>query len=175
MWLNHGIDLRSRTVQLCMDVDAAMLEVVARTLHQFRGKSVRYILTSDGGDVTHGLAICDLIRRHKGKVTVEVLGHAESMAAVILQAADVRLMHTNAYLMVHQGVVGSTEGHKRNIKAFLKLSDVQDDVCDNLVISRIQEKHPKYSWTKFREESNFDTYFDASQAVRWGLCDKVLR
>ena len=59
-------------------------------------------LNSNGGDVTAGIAIANMIRDYQGgKVTAKVLGLAASMASVIACAADELVMGTGSFLMVH--------------------------------------------------------------------------
>lgn len=172
-WIDYNVDVRTRTVWLDGDVGDDMLRLVGKSLHLFRKKSVHFYLNSSGGEETAGLAIYDLIRNHAGRTTITVAGAAESMAAIILQAPNRRLITSNSYLMIHQGEISPPDSHKKNVRAYLRISDKQDDSCDQIILSRIQKKYPKYSWTKFREATNFDTYFMAEDAVKWGLVDQI--
>lgn len=173
-WITDHIDVATRTVLLNGAVDDDMLELVVKSLLLFEGQGVTFYLNSTGGEETSGLAICDLLIRHKGQINMIVTGSAESMAAVILQTASSRLITRNSFIMIHQGEVSIPDGHKKNVRAFLKISDSQDEICDSIVLKRIQEKHKKYSWAKFRTETHFDVYFTAEQALQWGLVDKVI-
>lgn len=172
--VDNNIDPVSRTVWLRGDVDDGMLDLVSKACHMFCGKSIKFILSSGGGDDTAGLGIYDLIAGHSGPTEILVEGSAQSMAAIILQAARKRVIYSNSYIMVHQGEIQPGESHKKNLKSYMRISDIQDDVCDRILLSRIQKKHPKYSWAKFREETNFDVYFTAAQALQWGLVDGVI-
>lgn len=172
-WLSESIHIPSRTVYLTGDVDDIMLELVAKALHLFRGRSINFILNSEGGEETAGLGICDLLLAYPQTIRMTVVGSAQSMAAVILQAADVRSITPSSYLMLHQGE-DAVEGHKKNIRAAMRITDMQDDICDEIVLRRIREKKPKYSWAKFREETKFDVYFTAEQALSWGLVDEII-
>jgi ATP-dependent Clp protease protease subunit len=173
--LEHGIDLVKRTTWLKGDVDDDMLELVSQSLHLFEGKPAHFYLNSEGGDEQCGLGICDLIRRYPGTVTITVVGQAESMAAVILQAADRRHITQTSFLMFHQGTLQPPEGHKKNIRAYLKLSETLGDICDQIVLARIQKKRPKHTWAQFQNETDFDQYFSAEQALRWNLVDRIVR
>ena len=97
------------------------------------------------------------------------------MAAVILQTARRRLISQSSHLMIHQGVEEPAPDSKKNIKSYLKLSDTKDDICDRIVLKQIQKKHPKYSWTDFRNATHFDVYFTAEDALKWGLVDGVIK
>lgn len=167
---------RSRfTEWLSGDVNHQMLELVQSTLMRAGRSPVTFYMNSDGGEMTAGLGICDLFRHYRGRITVIVVGSAESMAAVILQAADWRVISQSSYLMIHQGTVTPPESHRKNIKKLLRLTDGQGDIADGLVLRRIQKKYPKYSWEKFQEETDFDMYFTAEQALRWNLVDRILK
>lgn len=168
------VDYKKRHVWLYGDVDADMVQVVSSSLHEFRGKSVHFHLNSEGGDEDSGLAICDLIRLHTGRVIMTVEGTAQSMAAVILQSADVRRITRNSFLMIHQGSLGVDDAHKKSVKAYIRICDWQDELCDKLVLARIRKKFPKYTWEEFREKTSYDVYFSADQSLKWGLVDVVL-
>lgn len=59
-------------------------------------------INSDGGSVPAGVAIANMIARHKGKTTAVVDGWACSIATQIFFAADERKISSNAYLMIHK-------------------------------------------------------------------------
>lgn len=172
--LDNNIDFKTRTILLNEGIDDDALDLILKSFLLLGKGPIRILLNSGGGDVSPGLAICDLIQKHPSKVTVEVVGRAESMAAVIMQAADIRKMHKNSHIMIHAGVEEPQADLKKNIKNYLKLTDKFDNACDDLVLRQIQKKHRKYSWTKFREETQFDIYFSADQALQWGLVDRII-
>lgn len=161
-------------IKLFGDVDNSMLSKVQNTILESPNKPLYFILNSGGGEVTAGLGIINLIERHPKKVTIEVLGEAESMAAVLLQAADVRLMNNYSHLMIHTGQIDPPSGSEKDIEAWLKLSKTQDHICDEIVIRRIQKKKPNYSWVKFKQEILNDNYFTSQQALDWNLVDRII-
>jgi len=62
-------------------------------------------ITSYGGSVTAGLAICNLLKKASAeghKTTAHVVGIAASMASAIACACDNLKIDANAFLMVHQ-------------------------------------------------------------------------
>lgn len=61
-------------------------------------------ITSYGGSVTAGLAICNLLKKASAeghKTTAHVVGIAASMASAIACACDSLKIDANAFLMVH--------------------------------------------------------------------------
>lgn len=171
--LVDNIDIPNRTIILNEGIDDDSLALIIKGFQLLGQRPITILLNSGGGDVGPGLAICDLIQQH-GNITISVVGQALSMAAVILQAAKTRKMTSSSYLMLHSGIEEPAADHKKNVKAYLRLTDKLDDIMDAIVLKRIQKKHPKYSWAQFRKETMMDVYFTAEQAKKWNLIDKVV-
>src|SRR5690349_19853968 len=64
-------------------------------------KDVVVNINSPGGDYFEGLAIYNLLREHKGTVTVKILGIAASAASVIAMAGDEVQIARAGFLMIH--------------------------------------------------------------------------
>lgn len=68
-------------------------------------QDVTVVINSPGGDYFEGLAIYNLFREHKGKVTAKIIGVAASAASVIAMAADEIQISMAAFFMVHNASV----------------------------------------------------------------------
>lgn len=68
------------------------------------GKDVNIYINSPGGNVFAGVAIYNILKRHKGKKTVHVDGVAASIASVIAMCGDTIIMPMNACLMIHSPI-----------------------------------------------------------------------
>nr|DAN87573.1 MAG TPA: Putative ATP dependent Clp protease [Caudoviricetes sp.] len=66
------------------------------------GQPLTVYINSDGGSVAAGMAIANMIARHKGPTTAVVDGWACSIATQIFFAADTCRIPSNAYLMLHK-------------------------------------------------------------------------
>lgn len=69
-------------------------------------------INSPGGSVTDGIAIYNLLKRHKATVNVFVDGVAASMASVIAMAGDTITIPENALMMIHNpwgGAMGDAD------------------------------------------------------------------
>lgn len=73
-------------------------------------------INSPGGDVFEGLAIYNLLREHKGKVTVKVLGVAASAASFIAMAGDGIQIARAAFFMIHNGWI-MVAGNRNDLRA----------------------------------------------------------
>lgn len=69
-------------------------------------KPVTVSINSPGGDMFEGIAIYNMLREHKGVVTVKVLGLAASAASVIAMAGDTVEIGKAAFLMIHNASIG---------------------------------------------------------------------
>ncbi len=84
------------------DVTPAQVNSFLKTLQD--GEEVVFDITSYGGSVTAGLAICNLLKQASAdghKTTAHVIGIAASMASAIACACDELKIDANAFLMVH--------------------------------------------------------------------------
>ena len=89
-------------------------------------------ITSYGGSVTAGLAICNLLKQASAnghKTTAHVIGIAASMASAIACACDELKIDANAFLMVHNPWT-ITMGNANDIR---KEADVLDQYRDALL------------------------------------------
>jgi ATP-dependent Clp endopeptidase proteolytic subunit ClpP len=135
------------------------------------GSDISIIFHSEGGSVFSGYALFDFILdlRHRGhKVTTKALGMAASMAAVLLQAGDERVMTRNSYLMLHEvasGAGGSTSDVEDTVKLMKRLEKRGNDIfCErsNLTLPKIK------SLTNRK-----DAWLDANEALSLGLVDRI--
>lgn len=74
---------------------------VADALQDAGDRDVVVNINSPGGDFFDGLAIYNLLREHKGRVVVKVLGIAASAASVIAMAGDEIQVARAGFLMIH--------------------------------------------------------------------------
>lgn len=74
---------------------------IGAILRNIGARDVVVNVNSPGGDFFEGVAIYNLLRQHKAKVTVQVMGLAASAASVIAMAGDEILMGDGSFLMIH--------------------------------------------------------------------------
>jgi ATP-dependent protease ClpP protease subunit len=109
-------------------------------------------INSGGGDVFDGISIGNAIRAHKGKVTTVVDGIAASIASVIAQAGQERVMAPGSMMMIHDAFGGCIG----NAAEMAKFAQTLDQVSDNL-----------------RDDMRTERWYSADEAVTAGLADRV--
>lgn len=77
-----------------------LLKLLEATQEETNDPITLYI-TSEGGEVIIGHAICDVLLASPRPITTVVLGEAASMAAMIFACGDERLMGLSSMLMFH--------------------------------------------------------------------------
>ena len=135
---------------------------------------ITIIMNNPGGDWYHGIAIYDAIKTARSHVTIKVYGMAMSMGAIILQAADERVLAPNAKVMIHYGYMGMESNHPKIYQKWSKESEKLDKLQDKILLERIHEKQPNFQLKKLQKMLNFDTILNAKEAVDLGLADKVM-
>lgn len=142
------------------------LDVIAE-LDKITEPAVRVELNSPGGDVFDGIAIHNALRAHQAVVTVRVDGIAASIASVIAQAGDVRIMQPAAQMMIHNAwglVVGDHNDHSE----MAELLAQQDQVIAGIYAAR--SGRPVDEFTALMEA---ETWLTDQAAVDAGLADQV--
>lgn len=134
-------------------------------------KDIKLYINSSGGSVTAGMAIYDTIQYVKSKVSTICVGTASSMAAVLLSAGakGKRFILPNAEVMLHQ-VMGGAEGQAIDIKIRAEhILRIKDRINSILV------KHTGQTMKKIDKDTDRDYYLTASEAIKYGLADKIIK
>jgi ATP-dependent protease ClpP protease subunit len=128
---------------------------------------IRVEINSPGGDVFDGIAIYNALRNHPAHVTTRVDGLAASIASVIAQAGDTRLVQDFGQVMIHNAW-GMTIGDQRDHAETVALLEQQD-----ALLAEIYARHGHGDARHFRGMMNAETWLNAEAAVAEGLADEV--
>lgn len=175
LWIEHGIDVEGRTINLLGDVDEALTDRLLSGLHLMDGdRPINILLQTYGGSIDEMFAIYDAIRQEQREITITVSGYACSAGCVILQAADRRLVRPNAFIMHHVGQGAMGYQHPKNLFNAVDLYKKQLKAMEIILLGRVREKKPDISEAVFRNRHDWDIFLSASEAVAWGLADEVV-
>lgn len=171
-WFDFGVHLETRTIYVGEEVGELAAEKLIKGVHLLRAadeeKPIRIILNSPGGDWDHGIAMYDFIAACPFNVTIEVVGHAMSMATIILQAADHRVIHPNSRIMIHDGTESLDGVTPRSFEAWARESKATRETMYRIFAER-SGKAEKY-WEK---RCANDFIMTAEEAVESGLADNI--
>lgn len=121
-----------------------------------------------GGDVTHGLALVDIIEASKTPIWGINLTYAMSMGAIILLSCHRRFSYKRATILIHDGfcTIENTGGKARDVFEYVNALEqqVKEIIINRSKISkRILDK-------KFHKE----WYIGTSEALKLNLIDGIL-
>ena len=140
------------------------------------GSDVRVLISSDGGDVTEGVALGSMLEMYPGKVETLGVGLVASIATVPLMSGDVVKMTKNSFLMIHSpwGYAVGTANEVRNTAATL---DVMDEMLVNFYVDSIRKRKKAGDDTPMRvkEMMAAETWLTAQQAHDLGFIDEVIQ
>lgn len=126
-------------------------------------------INSPGGEVASGLALYDVMQAVRCPVRTVCVGTAASMAALIFAAGKRREMLPHARLMIHDPLIAGGIGGSA-----LHIDSVSRDLMrTRQTMAELLAKHSGHTLEEVYEKTAKDTYFDAEEAVAWGLADRV--
>lgn len=132
------------------------------------------LISTEGGHVHEMFSIYDVLRQIRSKCTVQTTGLGKVMSAgVLLLAAGTkgeRKVGKHCRLMLHPisgGNFGDIREMERNIKEIRWLEKVYSEALFE------ETNMSKKKITSILKKDR-DTFFDAQQAVEWGIADHVI-
>lgn len=135
------------------------------------GAPITIRINSPGGSVLDGFALLDTIlrlRRKGHKITTHGIGMIASMATIIMQAGDERVLDQNAWFMIHEvsaGTSGKASEMEDQMKFTLKLQDRLLDILAER--SKLTKTQIKRRWKKT------DDWMSSDDALALGFVDRV--
>lgn len=173
---SYGLYHPTRTIFLTGEVNVDMYELCIKNLHilDTEPETVTIYLNSEGGDVTQGFAIYNAIRAMKSMVRTIVWGEASSIASMILQASDDRVLAPDAEMMIHIGEEGYGQNHPKIIDSWYKRNKEVAERMKTIYLEKIKHKKKRFTKQKFEELWQFDKILTPKEAVELGLADKIL-
>ncbi|KTD41023.1 ATP-dependent Clp endopeptidase proteolytic subunit ClpP [Legionella parisiensis] len=166
--------LKERIIFLLGEVEDHMANLVVAQLLFLESenpeKDISLYINSPGGVVTAGLAIYDTIQFIKPDVSTLCIGQAASAAALLLCAGSdgKRFCLPNSRVMIHQPL-GGYRGQATDIEIHAR-----ETLAVRERLNTIMAKHTKKTPEQIMHDTERDNFMSATQAVEYGLVDKVL-
>jgi ATP-dependent Clp protease protease subunit len=171
--LEQGVDWRTRTVYIIGEINdekTFRLVPVIRLLDETKGP-IKVFISSNGGDEAAGFAIFDSLKLTKNKVVIVGYGGIYSIAALIFQAGDRRLLAPNAQVMMHNGTmsIGSESLDSNKVEQLGR-----EAAQNNARYHRAIANRSALSLQEVQEWCKNERYFLAEEAVNEGLADGLI-
>lgn len=157
--------------------DGITAQAVVEALRSSKAKTINVRVNSAGGNVDEANAIRAILRERAAaaKINVTVIGAAASAATIITDAGTDVAIARGAYFMIHEasagtGGRGTREDHERSIQR-LKIAN---DALVAMYVAASERRGKGKTADEFRAEMDRERFFDATEAVAWGLADRVV-
>ena len=170
----YSLLLKERIVFVGSQIDSNVANVIiAQLLYLSREdpeRDIQMYIQSPGGSVYVGLAIYDTMQMIPNRINTVACGFTASFGTVLLTAGPKghRFALPNATIHMHQPL-GGAEGQASDIeiqaKEILRLKKA---------LTGILAKHTGQPYEEVLADCDRDKYFNAQDAVAYGLIDKVL-
>lgn len=147
-------------------VTAKRISAALRTIGPANDVTVN--INSPGGDLFEGMAIYNLLREHKGQVTMKILGLAASAASIIAMAGDEIQIARAGFIMIHNTWVVAM-GNRNDLR----------DVADQLepfdfAMADIYNARTGIEQKAIQKKMDAETWINGSAAVDEGWADSLL-
>jgi ATP-dependent Clp protease, protease subunit len=166
--------LRDRIVLLGTPINDQVANLIVAQLlylqHTDPERQINMYINSPGGVVYAGLAIYDAMQQISAPVSTVALGLTASFGTVLLTAGEKGLRHSlpNATVHMHQPLGGAQGQASDIVIAANEIMRLKERLNDIFV------KHTGQEREVLERDTDRDIYFNAKQAVEYGLIDSVL-
>lgn len=166
--------LKERVIFLVGQVEDYMANLVVAQLlfleSENPDKDIHLYINSPGGSVTAGMSIYDTMQFIKPDVSTLCIGQAASMGALLLTggAKGKRFCLPHSRMMIHQplgGFQGQASDFDIHAREILNIREK---------LNRVLSHHTGQPLEKVQQDTDRDNFLSASDAVNYGLIDKVL-
>lgn len=130
-------------------------------------------VNSNGGLVSEGLALYDVMQSVTAPVRTVCIGAAASMAALLFLSGTKgrREILPHSRIMIHDplvsgGLSGSATAVNEKAKQLMETREAT---------AKIIAEHTGHAIEEVYGKTATDSWFDAESAIRWGMADRVIR
>lgn len=170
-------DVKDRTIFLWGDINGPLALFLAQALHLLLRNDARKPITihmsTDGGNVPDGQAMCDMLWSCPVVVNMYVWGSCDSMGLVVLQGATRRYVSKWVHALAHQGSVTIDNTILAAKAAMVRCdTDVHNDY--EILLTRVRQKHPHTTKEDLEKLFSMEKYLSAQDLQELGLCDELI-
>jgi hypothetical protein len=177
--LTFGIDLEKRRIYFGIlesekenDFGWPTVENVIRGLHKMYELSsapIEIHMSCPGGDPYEALRLVDEIEAAPVQIKFIGGGLIASAATWIMAVCDIRTLHKNTYVMIHDGSEAYADRHTDVVIESRHSQNLQDRLYD---IFEQNSRMPKAFW---QDVCQRDLYLTAEETITLGLADKIVQ
>lgn len=178
-------DEHHRVYRFTSSVDAGSVKACMSTLQSWSRIDPKcpmtVVFSSPGGSIIEGMALFDFLqemRRQGHRITTIARGYAASMAGILLQAGDWRIMGAESYLLIHEASFGAV-GSFGEVEDMVKFVEKIQDRVLNIFAQRSAAADPKTATKKLSKAQikkrwhRKDWWLSSDEALAHGFIDEI--
>jgi len=147
-------------------------EELAR-IESLKSKTITVKINSLGGDVSHALAIYDMLEEHDAEVTTQIIGLCASAATIIAAAGTTRKMSRNALFLIHQCSSWLGRANQTQLTAEIESQQSVNERILSIYAEKCGAMHTKDIETLFVANSGQGKWIEAGEALRLGFVTDI--
>lgn len=148
--------------------DGITADAIAAELDGLDVDTILVTINSRGGEVDHGTAIYNALKRHKARIVVRIDGQAGSIASTIAMAGDEVLMPPTAMMMIHAPYL-LAGGNATQMRSHAERLDATAAAMLEAYAAKTGDRDAM----KALLTDGADHWFTAATAVEAGLADRI--
>ena len=165
--------LQRRELECTGTINSDMVYSLCRQLRYLQQQNpsaeITMFINSPGGEVDSGLALYDVMKGISCPIRTVCMGIAASMGAVLFASGSKREILPHGRVMIHDPLISSTGGSALHLQEISRnLLETRKEICEILA------RHTGKTLEEIYEKTARDCWFNAEQAVDFGLADRVI-
>lgn len=169
--------LENRRIIVNSDIDYGVIEQILLPLidmdNDGTGEPIEIYLSSIGGSLFDGMAICAAIDRLKTPTTIIAPTYCFSMGGLILMAGKnnpnvTKKCYPYSTALIHSGS-NYLEGDAMNVKDTLDFYERYDEIVKKYIL-----EHTNITEEEYEAKKRFEWYFTANEMLEKGLVDEII-
>ncbi len=167
--------LKNRIIFLGDEIEDSLANLIIAQLlfleQEDPDKDIDLYINSPGGSVTAGMAIYDCMQLIKPDVSTICIGMAASAAALLLcsGAKGKRFSLPYSRILIHQPWIKSIGGQATDVDIHAREIIKTKETLNNIIANNTGQP-----LDKVKRDTERDYYMSATEAVEYGLIDKVI-
>lgn len=170
----QDVMLQRREIDCVGKVDRESVNAIILQLRYLQSlddaEEITIFVNSPGGSIDDGLALIDVMAALRCPIRTVCVGLAASMGALLFASGDKRDILPHGRVMIHDPLIAGGVGGSA-----LKLDAVARDLMKaRETTAQILSERTGHTLEEVYEKTANDTYFDAQEALEWGLADRII-
>lgn len=166
--------LRHREVECTGEINGDLVYALCRQLRYLQqedpDQGITMYINSPGGEISSGLALYDVMQGLSCPIRTICMGIAASMGALLFAAGKKRDILPHGRIMIHDPLItGGVGGNALQVQEISRsLLKTREETCGILA------RHTGKTLDEIYEKTAKDSWFNAEEAVRFGLADNII-